>query len=76
MPTTRCLRRWPRRAQAWNRLGNVGLVVGATDPAALARVRALAPGLWFLVPGVGAQGGDLAAALASRAARGWARAGH
>ena len=52
-----------RRAQAWNRLGNVGLVVGATDPAAMARVRALAPGLWFLVPGVGAQGGDLAAAL-------------
>ena len=40
-----------------------GLVVGATDPEALARVRAAAPDLWFLVPGVGAQGGDLEAAL-------------
>lgn len=46
-------------AQRWNELGNVGLVVGATDPAAVARVRAIAPDLWFLVPGVGAQGGDL-----------------
>jgi len=46
-------------AQAWNRRGNVGLVVGATDPAALRRVRALAPELWFLSPGVGAQGADL-----------------
>ena len=52
-----------RQAQSWNRNGNVALVVGATDPEALARVRAAAPGLWFLVPGVGAQGGDLAAAL-------------
>lgn len=50
-------------AQAWNTNGNLGLVVGATDPAALARVRARAPGLWFLVPGLGAQGGDLEAAL-------------
>jgi uridine monophosphate synthetase len=38
-------------------------VVGATDPAALARVRAAAPQLWFLVPGIGAQGGDLQASL-------------
>jgi uridine monophosphate synthetase len=52
-----------QRAQTWSRHDNVGLVVGATDPAALERVRAVAPGLWFLVPGVGAQGGDLAAAL-------------
>lgn len=52
-------------ARAWNTRGNVGLVVGATDPAALARVRAIAPDLWFLVPGVGAQGGDLRAALAA-----------
>ncbi len=50
-------------AQSWNAKGNVGLVAGATDPAALARVRTLAPDLWLLVPGVGAQGGDLAAAL-------------
>jgi uridine monophosphate synthetase len=52
-------------AQAWNTNGNLGLVVGATQPEALARVRALAPGLWFLVPGVGAQGGDLEQALAA-----------
>lgn len=52
-------------ARAWNTRGNVGLVVGATDPEALARVRAIAPELWFLVPGVGAQGGDLHAALAA-----------
>ncbi|MEW5718383.1 MAG: orotidine-5'-phosphate decarboxylase [Chloroflexota bacterium] len=52
-------------AQAWNARANLGLVVGATDPAALARVRAAAPDRWFLVPGVGTQGGDLAAALAA-----------
>jgi uridine monophosphate synthetase len=39
------------------------LVVGATDPQALARARSAAPDLWFLVPGVGAQGGDLQASL-------------
>jgi uridine monophosphate synthetase len=52
-------------AQAWNTTANLGLVVGATDSAALVRVRAAAPDLWFLVPGVGTQGGDLAAALAA-----------
>lgn len=52
-----------RHAQEWNTHGNVGLVVGATDPEALARVRTAAPGLWFLVPGIGAQGGDLQASL-------------
>lgn len=52
-----------QRAQAWNALNNVGLVVGATDSAALAQARAAAPSLWFLVPGIGAQGGDLEAAL-------------
>src|SRR5688500_10051621 len=46
-------------AQRWNEHANVGLVVGATDPAAMARVRAIAPEMWFLVPGIGAQGGDL-----------------
>ena len=44
--------------------GRVGRVVGATAPAELARVRRLVPALAFLVPGVGAQDGDLAAALA------------
>ncbi len=52
-------------AQEWNGNQNVGLVVGATHPEALARVRAVAPDLWFLAPGVGAQGGDLASALAA-----------
>ena len=52
-----------QHAQQWNTNGNVGLVVGATDPQALARVRTAAPDLWFLVPGVGAQGGDLQASL-------------
>ncbi len=50
-------------AQAWNRNDNVGLVVGATHPQALQRVRLLAPDLWILSPGVGAQGGDLETAL-------------
>jgi uridine monophosphate synthetase len=52
-----------QHAQQWNTNGNVGLVVGATDPQALTRVRAAAPDLWFMVPGVGAQGGDLKSAL-------------
>lgn len=43
----------------------LGLVVGATAPAELARTRDVAPGLPFLVPGVGAQGGDVAAVMAS-----------
>jgi uridine monophosphate synthetase len=53
-----------QHAQQWNAAGgNVGLVVGATDPQALTRVRSIASDLWFLVPGIGAQGGDLQAAL-------------
>jgi uridine monophosphate synthetase len=50
-------------AQSWNSRDNVGLVVGSTQPEALRRVRALAPGLWILAPGVGVQGGDLRLAL-------------
>ncbi len=46
-------------ASGWNSRGNVGLVVGATYPEELARVRSLAPGMPILIPGVGAQGGDL-----------------
>lgn len=45
-------------ATDWNRNGQIGLVVGATYPAEIARVRALAPTLPLLIPGVGAQGGD------------------
>ena len=53
-------------AARWGeRFGTVGLVVGATAPAELATVRGIAPALPFLVPGVGAQGGDLPATLAS-----------
>ena len=52
-----------RLAQAWNTHDNLGLVVGATHPDALRRVRAAAAHLWILAPGVGAQGGDLADVL-------------
>ncbi len=52
-----------RRATEWGPGGTVGLVVGATAPHELAEIRAIAPGLAFLVPGVGAQGGDEAAVL-------------
>jgi len=47
----------------WNERGNVGLVVGATFPGELGRIRQLCPRLPFLLPGVGAQGGDVAAAV-------------
>ena len=52
-------------SQQWNTGNNIGLVVGATQPEALRRVRSAAPDLWFLVPGVGVQGGDLEKALQS-----------
>ena len=48
---------------AWNRGGQLGLVVGATFPAEIERVRALAPTLPLLIPGIGAQGGDAAATV-------------
>src|ERR1044072_2220851 len=54
-----------RLAQAWNTKNNIGLVVGATHVDAMKRVRAIAPDLWFLAPGVGAQGGELESALKS-----------
>ncbi len=47
----------------WNQNGQLGLVVGATYPAEIERVRALAPTLPLLIPGVGAQGGDAAATV-------------
>nr|HPL30010.1 orotate phosphoribosyltransferase [Anaerolineae bacterium] len=52
-------------AARWNERGNIGLVAGATYPEALREVRALAPALPFLVPGVGAQGGNVAQAVAA-----------
>jgi len=54
-----------RIAQTWNIQNNIGLVVGATHLDALKNVRATAPELWFLSPGVGAQGGELELALKS-----------
>lgn len=53
--------RLARLVREWQRPASCGLVVGATDPAAAARVAAAAPGLWLLAPGLGAQGGDLEA---------------
>ncbi len=50
-------------AQRWNARGNVMLVVGATYPAELSEVRAIVGDMPLLVPGVGAQGGDVAAAV-------------
>jgi orotidine 5'-phosphate decarboxylase subfamily 2 len=50
-------------ARQWNAKNNIGLVVGATHVEAMKRVREAAPELWFLVPGVGTQGGDLASAM-------------
>jgi orotidine-5'-phosphate decarboxylase len=50
-------------ADLWNGNGNVGLVVGATNPDELAEIRELVPDIPFLVPGVGAQGGDAEAAV-------------
>jgi orotidine-5'-phosphate decarboxylase len=47
----------------WNSNGQLGLVVGATYPAEIERVRSLAPTLPLLIPGVGAQGGDAVATI-------------
>jgi orotidine-5'-phosphate decarboxylase len=54
-----------RRTVEWNErfAGTCGLVVGATYPEELAQVRAMAPDLPFLIPGIGAQGGNLEAAV-------------
>ena len=50
-------------ATEWNLNGELGLVVGATYPAELANVRRIAPNLPLLVPGIGAQGGDIRACV-------------
>ena len=58
-------------AEQWNASGNCGLVVGATFPEEIARVRALTGDMPLLVPGIGAQGGDIAATVgAGRTAAG------
>jgi orotidine-5'-phosphate decarboxylase len=55
----------------WNTNGQLGLVVGATYPAEIERVRAVAPTVPLLIPGVGAQGGDAAATVKA----GWRASG-
>lgn len=50
-------------AVEWNKSDNVGVVIGATQPKALTRVRSIVSDMWILAPGVGAQGADLSAAL-------------
>ncbi|HEY2926970.1 orotidine-5'-phosphate decarboxylase [Piscinibacter sp.] len=55
----------------WNRSGQLGLVVGATHPGEIERVREIAPTLPLLIPGIGAQGGDAAATVRA----GWRQEG-
>ena len=50
-------------AAQWNEKNNVGVVVGATHPQIMEMIRAAVPDLWFLAPGVGAQGGELETTL-------------
>jgi len=69
LPAEPLYARVARRVAGWGPGGTVGLVVGATAPLELAGVRALAPGLAFLVPGVGAQGGEIGPVLADGRAR-------
>lgn len=52
-------------AAQWNEKNNVGVVVGATHPQIMEMIRAAVPDLWFLAPGVGAQGGELEMTLKS-----------
>jgi orotidine-5'-phosphate decarboxylase len=52
-----------QKAQEWNVHGNIGLVVGATYPEELRKVRSICPEMPLLIPGIGAQGGDLALAV-------------
>lgn len=61
-----------RAADEWSQMGEVGVVVGATYPEELARVRSLVGDMPLLVPGVGAQGGDAATVLrVGRASNGY-----
>ena len=52
-----------RKAKQWNTADNIGLVVGATHPKELKRVRAIVPDMPILLPGIGKQGGDLKSAI-------------
>jgi len=52
-----------RKAREWNVRGNIGLVVGATYTKELKEIRQLCPEMPLLIPGIGAQGGDLASTV-------------
>jgi orotidine-5'-phosphate decarboxylase len=52
-----------RKASQWNKYGNIGLVIGATHPEELKLIRQSHPDMPLLVPGIGAQGGDLEKAV-------------
>jgi orotidine-5'-phosphate decarboxylase len=52
-----------RKSREWDINGNIGLVVGATYPDELTAIRQLCPEMPLLIPGIGAQGGDLASAV-------------
>lgn len=52
-----------QKAKGWNVHGNIGLVVGATYPDELKLIRKLCPEMPLLIPGIGAQGGDLASVI-------------
>jgi orotidine-5'-phosphate decarboxylase len=50
-------------ARQWNSSGQIGLVVGATFPEEIAKVRAIVGNMPLLIPGIGAQGGDIEATV-------------
>jgi orotidine-5'-phosphate decarboxylase len=52
-----------QKAKEWNKNNNIGLVVGATYPQELKEIRQLCPEMTLLIPGIGAQGGDLNSAV-------------
>jgi len=54
-----------QKAKQWNRFGNCGLVAGATNPNELAKIRELVGNMLILIPGIGAQGGELKATVAA-----------
>jgi orotidine-5'-phosphate decarboxylase len=59
-------------AQSWNENENCGVVVGATYPAELQKVRAIVGDMPILIPGIGVQGGEIAATVsAGKDSRGW-----
>lgn len=52
-----------RAAKSWNKGKNIGLVMGATHPRELRKVRSIVPTMPLLIPGIGKQGGDLRASV-------------